>query len=557
MADLSSILTDPNYVNANAATKAAIFDKFSAQDKNFIGANPETQQAIRVKFGVADLAPAAAPMPTGGIPGQRRATDMPTQFGRSTAGLLDTAIGNIPATIVQQVGYAGARLGNTPERATEISQAMAEPLRNPVGRLTGVEQTPEYQQEAGTRLMNFIGQNVNKGAEWIAKKTGLPAADVSNMIGTLSVATPDLIQGAKQLNTLAPVQKVTNALTQAREKAAGSSAGVAATAVGSLAGKAPAAFSEAYKAGKAGETSFLENLRGKASPDELLATVKEGVDKIRLDNSVAYQNAKTGWAADKTPLDFQSIDNAFQKVKDSYTVNGKSKIGAAEQKIVDEIGTVLDEWRADPNARTALDLDALKQRIDAIYPDSPKHTQAQRAVTDVRNAVKDAIVQQAPDYAQAMKNYDTQMSLLRDVTKALGTSDKIAKETAINKVMMTLKSTPSAEFRRQLVDVLQQQGGVNIMPAVAGQELSQFIPTSGVGRAVAGGGLTAAYYLHHPELAAILPFTSPRLMGEAFYKMGQASGAGGRAVNALANMSPGQAAYAAYASQQNQNALVQ
>ena len=58
MADLSSILSDPNYVNANASTKAAIFDKFSAQDKNFTGANPETQQAIRVKFGIV---PATAP----------------------------------------------------------------------------------------------------------------------------------------------------------------------------------------------------------------------------------------------------------------------------------------------------------------------------------------------------------------------------------------------------------------------------------------------------------------------------------------------------------------
>ena len=58
MADLSSILNDPNYVNANAATKAAIFDKFSALDKNFTGANPETQQAIRFKFGIV---PAAAP----------------------------------------------------------------------------------------------------------------------------------------------------------------------------------------------------------------------------------------------------------------------------------------------------------------------------------------------------------------------------------------------------------------------------------------------------------------------------------------------------------------
>jgi hypothetical protein len=53
MANLSSILDDPNYVNANAETKAAIFDKFSANDKNFTGANLETQQAIRVKFGIA------------------------------------------------------------------------------------------------------------------------------------------------------------------------------------------------------------------------------------------------------------------------------------------------------------------------------------------------------------------------------------------------------------------------------------------------------------------------------------------------------------------------
>jgi hypothetical protein len=62
MADLSSILSDPNYVNANAATKQAIFDKFSANDANFTSANPATQDAIRAKFGVA--APSIPPIPT-------------------------------------------------------------------------------------------------------------------------------------------------------------------------------------------------------------------------------------------------------------------------------------------------------------------------------------------------------------------------------------------------------------------------------------------------------------------------------------------------------------
>lgn len=52
MADLASILADPNYVNANEATKAAIFEKFAPQDPNFANANPETQAAIRSKFGL-------------------------------------------------------------------------------------------------------------------------------------------------------------------------------------------------------------------------------------------------------------------------------------------------------------------------------------------------------------------------------------------------------------------------------------------------------------------------------------------------------------------------
>ena len=56
MADLASILADPNYVNANEATKAAIFEKLAPQDPNFSNANPETQAAIRSKFGLPSFA---------------------------------------------------------------------------------------------------------------------------------------------------------------------------------------------------------------------------------------------------------------------------------------------------------------------------------------------------------------------------------------------------------------------------------------------------------------------------------------------------------------------
>ena len=63
MATLADIIEDPNYVNANAATKQAIFDKYAAQDSNYTKANAATQEAIRVKFGVAQPRAAESEVP--------------------------------------------------------------------------------------------------------------------------------------------------------------------------------------------------------------------------------------------------------------------------------------------------------------------------------------------------------------------------------------------------------------------------------------------------------------------------------------------------------------
>lgn len=69
MPSLTEILKDPNYVNANEATKRAIFNKYSAQDQNFTGANEATKNAIRQRFGIgeAPAAPAATKEPETGF----------------------------------------------------------------------------------------------------------------------------------------------------------------------------------------------------------------------------------------------------------------------------------------------------------------------------------------------------------------------------------------------------------------------------------------------------------------------------------------------------------
>ena len=115
-----------------------------------------------------------------------------TQFGRTAASFYDATIGSVVPGIVEPVTYAGARaVGKTPEQAKEISTAAAAPFESGMGRTFGVTETPEYQSEATRRLTNFIGENFQKGAAWIAEKTGLPATDIENMMGTVAGCAPE------------------------------------------------------------------------------------------------------------------------------------------------------------------------------------------------------------------------------------------------------------------------------------------------------------------------------------------------------------------------------
>jgi len=456
-----------------------------------------------------------------------RAPGAVAAFGRGLASVADLAAGVVPGAI-SSLGYAGARaVGQNPAQAQQFAGQISAPFEQPVGKLFGVTGTPEYQQEPTRKFVNALGTTiVQPGAEQIASYTGLPASDVVNMLGTASVALPKVLSSQ-------PVKKAAAAVGNAAKN-------TAAELVGTLSGKSGDAYKIAYDSGKAGDRAFIENLRGKVPPDEILSEIKQGLSKIQSANSAAYSTAKTGWAADTTPLNIDAVTAAYDKVQSSLQQRGKSLIGDAEQRIVKEIGDVLDQWKADPAARTALDFDALKRRIDAVYPESPKHSNAQRAVTEVRNAVKNEITNQVPAYADAMKAYDQQLTLIRDISKALGTGDKVAKETAINKAIGVLKNKPASEYTRNLVNELEQQGGVSVLPSLAGQELGQFVPSSGLGRSIAGLGAGAAYLMHNPVLAAAAPFTSPRLMGEAAYAAGRVAAAKGNVTNALSNLTPQQ-----------------
>jgi len=113
-----------------------------------------------------------------------------TQLGRGVASLADTTVGAILPTVAGMVSYPAMRPFMSAEEAAAKSQQIVGAIDKPFGKAFGVTETPEYRGEASQQLIQFVGENVNKGAQWISQQTGLPVSDVENMIGTLSLAAP-------------------------------------------------------------------------------------------------------------------------------------------------------------------------------------------------------------------------------------------------------------------------------------------------------------------------------------------------------------------------------
>jgi hypothetical protein len=129
---------------------------------------------------------------------------------RSGAGLADTVIGGIqslPGMAIAEVGYPIVRAGEAlgivePGRAergrTAVYKQFVEPYQRPVGEAMGVTETPEYKAEASQALMQFVGENINKGADWLSKTLGVSKADAENMINVTLAGAPSMLKAGKQ-----------------------------------------------------------------------------------------------------------------------------------------------------------------------------------------------------------------------------------------------------------------------------------------------------------------------------------------------------------------------
>lgn len=127
------------------------------------------------------------------------------EFGRGVlrgaASTADIIAESVPATAAM-ISYpfrraAGLVTGETAEDIAASQERVLGAVSQPVGRLTGVAETPEYQENAVRQAVTYVAERLDEGADYLSKATGLPKSDVVNMMQVALFAVPAKVPGAK------------------------------------------------------------------------------------------------------------------------------------------------------------------------------------------------------------------------------------------------------------------------------------------------------------------------------------------------------------------------
>ena len=474
-----------------------------------------------------------------------------------------TALGNAMAPIQGVNRIAPQMLGAGSDLGSMVNNFLAKvggEYSNEMNAITGTNKTPLFnpvdpsKQLGGSawqtqQIENALGsspfqvQNPNSNLQQDLALGGNimgyglmnPAKNMMGMLGNMAKMAPSAagaITGKEVFPNNPYAESIgilAGGLVPATATAAAKGIGkVASNVIGGTTGAGAEAIKQAYQAGKDSSKVFLDNLRNKAPLENVLSSAKEALYNIRTAASTAYRSGMADISKDASVLDFSPIDKAMANARQMGSYKGRV-LNPDVQDTIQQLDNKISEWKQLNPAEyhTPEGIDALKQAIGDIRDGTQLHTRSNAAATQVYKAIKNQIIKQSPSYADIMRNYSEAQDSMKQIERALSLNDKASADTGLRKLQSLMRNNVNTNYsnRLNLASQLENQGGVELKPALAGQALNSVMPRGLMGAVGAGGGTLAA--ITHPEswpgLLAAAPFFSPRLMGEAAYGMGKFS----------------------------------
>lgn len=427
--------------------------------------------------------------------------------------------------------------------ATETVEALTSPIQTAKSVLdlgAGILQNvlPE-------KLVQTIGEDkqsrelANKVGQFYAQKYGsveaakkAVATDPASVMADLStVFTGGSMLPTRAAPALSTMARAVDPLL-ATLKATGVAGELIANAPKQLLGKTGGIgtepISQGYQAGLAGGeqlSSFKQNLRGQVPNIDVLDAAKENLRQMNIDKQKEYRSGMIDVKNDATVLKFDNIDKSLQNAAQMVTYEGKIK-DADAAKYLSEVASVVNDYKSsDPlKFHTPIGLDALKQTIGNVLNKIPPNEKtAYSSVKSVYDSVKNEITAQAPTYAETMKAYTESTDLIREIERALSLGEKKSADTAMRKLQSVMRNNVNTNYgqRLDLVKQLEASGNNQLMPALAGQAMSDWMPR-GMQGALSGTNTLLASSLGGIPAAVIMgAASSPRLIGEGSMLAGQ------------------------------------
>lgn len=283
------------------------------------------------------------------------------------------------------------------------------------------------------------------------------------------------------------------------------------------------AFEAGEKGGKAVE-AFTSALRGKVSPDAIVQEAKDALSTIVQNRRQDYQQSLETIAENKTLLDISPIVKELQTQLTKFGVQTSGRMLDFSRSAIrfdktaqKTIQTIFDEVRlfgSQAGDRTPIQVDSLKRALGDLYSES---SNVRAFVQALKGTTRD-VLEQVQGYGKLSKDYAEKSGLIDEIQRGLSLGDQAMIDSTFKKLITSLRL--NNDQRREMIETLEGVSNGQLLPKIAGQQMSEWLPR-GIMRPLGGGiavaGAASGFILPLLKFAA---FASPRMVGESLKTLG-------------------------------------
>ena len=296
---------------------------------------------------------------------------------------------------------------------------------------------------------------------------------------------------------------------------------VASQILGKTTGAGDKAVADAFKAGQAGDSSFIDKMKGLIDAEGIEKRVQSSFDKIKKARNMTYEDdiTRLKQATANKKLDIQPVIDDVRSIIKTEGGGADYLVDDDTARVLSKTKDVLNKFYKDKSKHNLEGFDNLKKALQNIK--TQEGTNAERVKTQISNSVKGQILKQSPEYKNIADAYSKSSDMIDDLKKVFSLNRNANSETILKKIQSTSRNNANTDwtYRSQLLKQIDPTG--EIQKEISANALNSWTPRGVVGGGVVGGSVVGGFV--NPATLKALLLTSPKLAGYGAYGLGRLS----------------------------------